>query len=368
MSWRIILTPRRRDYVGGVLAPLEYAQPLLKDENSSFQYSCLLNPPKFNSQEHFLSEHILMCSKQDIRDHFCAELFDQYGSQQDMSDGDFYLGQQYWAWKPSGTAGELPWAKLMPRARVERWLYAHFLKICLPAKRDADDVAAVYAPLNLTAFVRLVVRLAERWYPAHWLGTVLESLTSGLIKTTARAPRKEVMDVEDVGELFPARQMTVAPWVTEFSTLVGIWRGLVPFGFVVAHGAHVVLADICQYSVSFPDFTGKRIRLRVPHFVLVFFNTELGELPQPLRSMLLDDEVGDNSAQANKARKEGLHIVTTFTYVTDTRTASFWMRQDVADSMCRGNWSVSIWRTDSWTRQVGDVPVSSNMVKGRPWV
>lgn len=44
------------------------------------------------------------------------------------------------------------------------------------------------------------------------------------------------------------------------------------------------------------------------------------------------------------------------------------MRQDVADEMCVGNWNVSIWRTDSWEKQVDEVPTSENMVKGRPWV
>lgn len=104
-----------------------------------------------------------------------------------------------------------------------------------------------------------------------------------------------------------------------------------------------------------------------PHFILVFCNTELGRLPNSLRATLLDDEVGDNSEKAKELRAKGLHVVDTFKYVTDTRTASFWMRQDVADGWLQGNWSVSIWRTDSWTKQVGEVPASSHMVKGRSW-
>lgn len=166
-----------------------------------------------------------MPSKQDIRSHFRAGLFDQYDGQLDMPEHDFYLGHQYWAWQPSGTASRLAWEKLMPRDRLERWLYAHFLKICLPAKRDPENEAAVYAPLNLTAVLRLLVHLAERGYPAHWLGTVLENLTSGTIKTTARAPRKEAWDVEDVSKIYTLRQMAVAPWAAELSTLVGVWNG-----------------------------------------------------------------------------------------------------------------------------------------------
>lgn len=362
-----MLTPEVRDYLGGILAPFEYARPLLKDNNSSFQYNCLLNPPKFKSQEHFLSEYVLMSSKQDVRDHFGTELFDQYDGRLGRARDDFYLGQQYWAWRPSGGTADIPWDKLMPRARAERWLYAHFLKICLPARRDSEDGAPVYAPQNLTAFMRLILRLAERGYPSHWLGTIIENLTSGVVKTTARAPRKEVMDVQDVSKMYPLRQITVAPWVAEFTTLVGIWRGLVPFGFVVANGAQVTLADVFEYSVTFPDFNCPRDQLRIPHFVLIFYNTDLGKMPQSIRSTLLDDEVGDNSEKAKKARAEGLHVVTTFKYVTDTRTATFWMRQDVADELRQGDWNVSIWRTDSWKRQVDEVPASSHMVKGQAW-
>lgn len=357
-----------RDYIGGILGPLEYARPLLKDRDSNFQYRCLLNPPRFKSQEHFLSEYVLMSDEQEIRDHFCADLFDQYDGQVSRPSGkDFYLGQGYWAWKPSGDTSKLPWKKLMPRPRLERWLYAHFLKICLPEKRDPEHGAAVYAPLNLTAFIRLLLHLFERGYPAHWLGTVIENLTSASIKTTARAPRKEVMDVGDVNTVYPLRQISVAPWVAEFTTLVGIWRGLVPFGFVVANGAQVTLSDVFEYSIKFLDFSGHNLRLRVPHFILVFHKTELGKMPQLLRKTLLDDEFGDTSEQANKARTEGLHVVSTFKYVTDTRTASFWMRRDVGDKLCQGGWNASIWRTDSWNKQVGDVPTSSHMVKGQQW-
>ena len=126
----------------------------------------------------------------------------------------------------------------------------------------------------------LIARLAETDYPAHWRGTVTENLKSGAVKTTAMAPMKEAMSVEDMNKLHPLRRITVAPWVAELTTLVGIWRGLMPFEFVVANGAQAVLADMCQYSVTFPDFNVERLQLRIPHFVLVFRNKDLGEMPQ----------------------------------------------------------------------------------------
>lgn len=85
--------------MGGIFTPLEYAQPLLKDGSSSFQYTCLINESKFKSQEHFLSEYLLMCGKQEIRYNFCAESFDQYDGELDMQGTDFFLSREYWAWR-----------------------------------------------------------------------------------------------------------------------------------------------------------------------------------------------------------------------------------------------------------------------------
>lgn len=155
------------------------------------------------------------------------------------------------------------------------------------------------------------MRLAERGYPAHWLGTVLENFTSGVIRTTARAHREEVSEPGDVSKIHSLRQVTVAPWVAELPTLVGVWRDLMPFGFVVASLLQVLLTDVCEYSVTFSYFKGRNIQLRVPHFILVLYNSELGKTSQMLRMTVLDDEVGDNSEDAKQARTEGLRVITT---------------------------------------------------------
>lgn len=104
--------------MGGIFAPLEYAQALLKQEDSSFQYNCLLSSPKFNSKEHFLSEHLLMSSKEEISDHFGAELFDLYDGQLHARAKRFYLGDRYWALRLSNATSKLHWNRLMPRSRV----------------------------------------------------------------------------------------------------------------------------------------------------------------------------------------------------------------------------------------------------------
>lgn len=351
------------------MAPLVYARPLLRNKDAHFQFNCLLNPPRFNPHERFQSEYLLMWDKRQIADHFGAELYGQHQGTKFRLPGELCIGPQYCAWKSTGQEKALPWDRLMPRPHLERWLYAHFLKICLPAKRDPEDSTAVYAPLNLTAFLRLVVHLHENGYPSHWLATVLENLTSGSIRTTVRAPRREVMDVNDVEKVYPQRQMSVAAWRAEFTTLLGIWRRLIPFGFSMAKGASVYPTEVYEYSIVFPDFRVKRALLRVPHFTLVFYKGNSSTLAGTLRETLLDDEVGHGSAKAKDIRERGVHIVTSFTYVTDTRTASFWMRRDVADMLLTSSadWQASIWRVDSWKREVADMPVHGRMVKGQCW-
>lgn len=183
-------------------------------------------------------------------------------------------------------------------------------------------------------------------------------------------PGVDVLDVSGVDAVHPLRQIGVAPWTAEFTTLLGIWTRLMPFGFAVALGASVGPDQVHCCSVTFPAFTlPPSTRLRVPHFVLVFYKASLGPVPQNLRKVLLDDEMGDASGRAKETRTEGVHVVTTFSYVTDTRTASFWMRRDVADALSSADSDhrVSIWRTDSWREQVSGVPARGNLAEGQSW-
>lgn len=167
----------------------------------------------------------------------------------------------------------------------------------------------------------------------HWLAAVLENVTSGNIQTTARAPRKEDLNVQDVNTTWFLRQTSIAPWTVEFTTLLSSWGGLLPFGFVTAKDASTTLEDINQYSLYFPDYKIKQeVRLRVPHFILVSYNSaRFGAAPRNLKSFLLDDEVGYASSRTKYIRTGSVNIVSAFTYVTNTRTASSWMREDVAN-------------------------------------
>lgn len=143
-------------------------------------------------------------------------------------------GYQIWE---KAAAGQIPHKDLLTRPALEKWLYAHFLKICLPYPRgwkEDLDTSEGHAPLNLTAFIRLVCLLSERGYPSHWLSGILSVLCGGgpdaEITTTARPPVRVFTTSADVDAAFPSMKMTVAPWRAEFTTLLSIWSRLMPFG------------------------------------------------------------------------------------------------------------------------------------------
>lgn len=55
----------------------------------------------------------------------------------------------------------------LSRPQLEKWLYSFFLKLCIPAPREPEDIPPMNSPLNLTAFLRLISHLHEIGYPAH---------------------------------------------------------------------------------------------------------------------------------------------------------------------------------------------------------
>lgn len=71
-----------------------------------------------------------------------------------------------------------------------------------------------------------------------------------------------------------------------------------------------------------------------------------------IRDSLLTDELADTSMQARELRERGLHLVSTWLWDEGTRTATFWLRSDVVESMRKPcGWEVAVWRTDNWVCQ-----------------
>lgn len=267
--------------------------------------------------------------------------------------------------------GRLPFMKLAKNIKVEKWLLGRFLKLALPHARLTFEMAMIEAPLNLTAFFRILVHLHEIGYPAHWLSDIVSMILSGRITTTARAPRSMPLSVKEVEKNFSNRVMCVKPFVAEFSTLATIWQRVLPFGLLTAHSRLPKIEDIKEFEVTFSDPRGDNFLSL--NAAIVLFDTSSGKgfqakAAKNLRPWLLDDEKGDMTVEAKKIRDGCIHDLSTFSWDSKGNKSSFWLRKDVIGSIKEsGTWKIFLWRTDTWER-VSDGVSIDKMKEGKSWV
>lgn len=131
-----------------------------------------------------------MYNRELIQSHFQLKLSTE--TPEDSTD-QFPL-QRYFLWEriPQQT---LTFEQLMPQNKFIHWMHAHFLKLCLPYPRPIFDQPPIYAPLNMTVFCRLIAHVSELGYPAHWISSLIQSILSGKITTSARPPAQVVSSI-----------------------------------------------------------------------------------------------------------------------------------------------------------------------------
>lgn len=355
--------------------PLLFAAPLLKEPGySDVRFTVLANPNKFQTHEQFQAEYALMPSGAMIDNHFHLERVPPPSVPNPRHPGGTFYEEIYFIWKLQSDR-KLPWEKFMKRSEFERWVHGLFLKICLPYPRPVfgADGSPVYAPLNLTVFFGLILQMHEVGYPAHWISGVLNTICEGTITTTTRAPRAEVVKPQDVEKVYLARNINVAPWKAEFTTLLSLWRHLFPFGIssISSFGSKAAVAPvdgIFHYRIKMPCFDGNQLRMY--RFQFVFWDmSQEREPPRELHTLLSDDEKGDVSAAAQATRDKGIHVVSVFRYAADTQSVSFRLRKDVLDGMLSGpgDWRAYIWRTDNWKKVSEGVLVATNLEMEGSW-
>ncbi|KAI0181821.1 hypothetical protein GGR52DRAFT_584258 [Hypoxylon sp. FL1284] len=291
-KYHVIHTSNIPDYIGGSLTSFLYAGPVLMEGSGTGVTSCVLrNPLQWRTVDHFNAEYLIMHDREGIRKHFLMKLGERdQPSEMPFKMLDFGDMASYHRWEKCRD-GALPLEQLMPQPSLSRWLCSHFLKICLPFPRPKWEMASVYAPHNMTVFLRLLVQMAEVGYPGHWLSSLLTSLCSGSITTTARAPRRYVLDHAAADAKYPSRTMNVKPWAPEVSTLATMWRGVLPFAVVAPRGILPSPETIVEYSIYIPPCPASEVT--VPHFALAFWDErKWGKAPKCLRLILLDDETG----------------------------------------------------------------------------
>jgi hypothetical protein len=357
------------DYIGGTLSSFLYALPLTHQGDSSYITStCLRNPPRWKSEAHFHNEYVGLSVPSDLTKVFRVRSSGSHDPDHDNSilgatqpmNGEYsmntrgsrmgsnaLLAYHFWHYLDRPKT----FADLMPRERLETWLYRLLLKLAIPSHKQAiQSMVLIYSPLNLTIFCRLLLHLSNIGYPAHWLSGALDNLLEGRINTTARPPRSDPMKIKETKASMPVLTQSIKPFVAELSTLASMWQSALPFGLLSTNIPR--RQDIRKYRIKFTNVSGGVDN--VATFVLAFFNTLLLPLQRSFRTLLLDDEEGQKDSQVSALRKEGLHIVTTWEWSRRDKTATFWLRRDVMEEMQRGqSWGVMIWRTDDWTNQSG---------------
>ncbi|THZ64282.1 hypothetical protein D6C86_02622 [Aureobasidium pullulans] len=354
------------DYVGGALSTFLYGVPLLHPDDSSAVISrILLNWPAFKTHERFLTEYTLLTDVTSVEKHFSVKLREDSSSLRNWGSDALEL-QDYTMWTV-GPSKSLRGDQLISREANEKYFQAHLLKICLPYPRSIHVTnTGVRSPLNITVLFRLIGQFHKIGYPAHWLSEVLGNLLEGTIMTNARAPRKEVLTIKEAQKTYPSTSMCIKPWIAELSTLVSIWKDVLPFGLLFSNDLIPNLNAVRQYTIKFPAPNGYSLEKSV--FALVFLNSAQGPPPTNLRATLLDDEQGDRSESAKKIRESGIHVLSTFKWTQETRTVSFWLRSDVVETMKQDDWNAYLWRLDSWGRVTAGVSVRDHVVSGPNWI
>lgn len=381
--------------MGGLFTVALHGRPLLReDKASNLRYTVLLNPPAFKTHEHFQAEYLLMPDEQQIKANFGLERRPPRDAARvsEITNKGFsiFMAEDYIVWDRAATASKR-WPPPPARGALERFMHAHLLKVTLPHERPAESGAPVRAPLNATALLQLAAHMGSRsgaGYPPHWVSGVLAAWCSGTLSTTARAPRQLVVEPESARAAHPRVDVCIAPWRAELTTLVGIWRRLLPFGAMATAAAAAAagggtaaedgrrstpapLGQIRRYSIKLEGLPPP-IGQRSCQFTLVFWDAASNGAatpPRDLRRLLLDDEEagGDVSEAARKIREHGVHVVTTLDLVQKTATASFWLRSDVVEEMRAGDWRAFVWRTSTWERASDGARVADIADEG-PWL
>lgn len=313
----------------------------------------------------FQSEYLLMHNMDRISQHFHVKkrpsrITDSMVPPQFRGMFSAFAFENYMTWN-AVPVSHMSFQQLMSRYELDKLVYGHLLKICVPYPRPVFSGSPVHAALNLTSLIRLMISLYELGYPAHWLQKAMACICAGVINTSARPPAQLVMRPEDIDARLPLKEFSVQPWAAEFSTMLSLWRPLIPFGLELMNDVLAPLEGISKYSITFPTYPEENENL--PHFMLVFWNEEAGYTMAPPSNLysLLSGGDGDGQASAADIRAKAIVCSTTFSFHTASRTAQFWMRSDKIEEMKKGKWKAFIWRTDKWTAVTRGVDVSTGV-------
>ena len=90
--------------------------------------------------------------------------------------------------------------------------------------------------------------------------------------------------------------------------------------------------------------------------------------PHDISNLLVDGEQSKPTDFEKWAGEAGVHMLTIFGWKSDMRMLTSWMPNDLVDSMVKDNWSIFLWRTDTWPRlTMSGVLMKDVKIWKEPW-
>ncbi|KAF8538715.1 hypothetical protein BDD12DRAFT_884306 [Trichophaea hybrida] len=201
-SYDTIFLSNIPDYTGGHISTTLHALPLLKPSGFT-QTNILANPmgfpegltrtlaeytclPNLDTAKTFLGLTRLM-TQQEID-------FEAPIERGETEDKPWELLTSAYRWALS-----VP-TSLPPKPLFTCWLTTMFFKLAFPVSRQIHNVAYhINQPLTLLTFLHLCSFLVEtRNIPPHWISTLIDSLLTGSITTSAKPPNHAPIKLSDV--------------------------------------------------------------------------------------------------------------------------------------------------------------------------
>ncbi|KAI0906648.1 hypothetical protein F4823DRAFT_69891 [Ustulina deusta] len=360
--------------IGGHLTAFLQGLPLLRHSETSemtlYAFGAIYNPP---SRADLLTNSLLLPDPQSITKIFRASLATKHLYSLKLSQGPMEGINANspktlpLSWVRSGHK-PLVWPERMRQWQLERWLCMHFFKLNAPCRQPEGHQDLGHGPLNMNAFFPLILYMYRIGYPAHWLSGILNSLTHGSLKTTARAPRLPAMTTYEVLRWLPLTVIYIYPLVEELRTLFVIWRRVLPFGTIIYHEFLPSIEQIREFTIHFPK-TDVLAQAFGAIFVLVLWDQQMNMVPPPsgdsFRNMLVCDTASPIFPLPGR-----LHVISTVKWESKTAHARFWFTDPVIQVMLQPGtgWVAYMWRTDNWTPALGPVPISKDtLICGDCW-
>lgn len=345
----MILSLNCSDYVGGHLSTVLYALPVLKQQpHANIISTCLVNPPLWNSAEDYIAEYLCLPSLSMLQSATCLKLCPG----QDEVLSEFMPMCEYISWQHTDAKFPLKYDQLLPRVQFTRWLLQLFFKIAIPPNREMQSMARVFSPLNLTAFVRLLVRLVEMGYPAHWVSSIVEDILYNRVMTTTRPLENTPTRGLILKKEYPTKHVSTAPFIAEMEVLLCTWMRLLPFG--VVSPAHIPRPEkIFEYRFSIlnpiarDEFTNVLALVFYPESLFEkLIATSRGGRKTCFRNMLAG--TGPETPEKRRIREKVI-MVSTFGWNAEDREVAVRLKEGwIEEQRSEERWSVALWRTDEW--------------------